>query len=103
MSRLKPCPFCGEELITIANGQYYSHKREQDKEKQCFGGVWTFEVDDEEMIKLWNTRKPMEAVIKQYKWERDMALYQLEQLGIGFGQKLEDEVIEKVKEVIRCD
>ena len=63
-TNLKPCPFCGEELITIANGQYYSHKREQDKEKQCFGGVWTFEVDDEEMIKLWNTRKPMEDVLK---------------------------------------
>lgn len=65
MSRLKPCPFCGEELITIANGQYYSHKREQDKEKQCFGAVWTFEVDDEEFIKLWNTRKPMDDVIKK--------------------------------------
>ena len=43
-----------------------------------------------------------EKVIGQYKWERDIAMYQLEQLGIGFGQKLEDEVIEKVKEVIRC-
>lgn len=44
----------------------------------------------------------IEKVIGQYKWERDIAMYQLEQLGIGFGQKLEDEVIEKVKEVIRC-
>lgn len=44
-----------------------------------------------------------EKMIGQYIWERDVAIKQLEQLGIGFGQKLEDEVIEKVKEVIRCD
>lgn len=69
--RLKPCPFCGEELITIANGQYYSHKREQDKEKQCFGAVWCFEVDDEEFIKLWNTRKPIDKVLKQLQSYKD--------------------------------
>ena len=98
MSKLRPCPFCGEELITIANGQYYSHKREQDKEKQCFGGVWTFPVDDEEFIKLWNTRKPMDSYVKQLRWERDVAISQLEELGIGFGEKIEDEVIKKIKE-----
>ena len=98
-TNLKPCPFCGEELITIANGQYYSHKREQDKEKQCFGGVWTFEVDDEEMIKLWNTRKPMDSYVEQLKWERDVAISQLEKLGVGFGEKIEDEMIKAVKEV----
>lgn len=60
--------------------------------------------DEEEVIKDWNTRKPdIENVIEQLRWERDIAISQLEQLGIGFGQKLEDEVIEKVKEVIRCD
>lgn len=48
------------------------------------------------------TAYDFDKVIGQYKWERDIAMYQLEQLGIGFGQKLEDEVIEKVKEVIRC-
>ena len=65
MSRLKPCPFCGEELEIIANGQYYSHKREENSEKQCFGAVWVFPIDDEEMIRRWNTRKPMDRVLEQ--------------------------------------
>ena len=55
-----------------------------------------------ETIKEQPTAFDVEKAIGQYKWERDIAMYQLEQLGIGFGQKLEDEVIEKVKEVIRC-
>ena len=55
-----------------------------------------------EVVKEQPTAFDVEKAIGQYKWERDIAMYQLEQLGIGFGQKLEDEVIEKVKEVIRC-
>ena len=54
------------------------------------------------VIREQPTAFDVEKAIGQYKWERDIAMYQLEQLGIGFGQKLEDEVIEKVKEVIRC-
>lgn len=41
----------------------------------------------------------IEKVIGQYKWERDVAISQLKKLGIGFGQKIEDEVIKAVKEV----
>ena len=82
MNKLRPCPFCGEELITIANGQYYSHKREQDKEKQCFGGVWTFPVDDEEFIKLWNTRKPM-----------DKALSKLEALAAEYEERANNKLL----------
>lgn len=37
------------------------------------------------------------GVFKQYKWERDIAIAQLEELGIGFGQKKPDMV-----EVVRC-
>lgn len=73
MSRLKPCPFCGEELEIIANGQYYSHKREENSEKQCFGAVWVFPIDDEEMIRRWNTRKPMDKVVEQLEELKDKA------------------------------
>ena len=27
--------------------------------------------------------------VKQFKWERDIALQQLEELGLGFGQKID--------------
>lgn len=37
------------------------------------------------------------GVLEQYKWERDVAISQLEELGIGFGQKKPDMV-----EVVRC-
>ena len=37
------------------------------------------------------------SVVEQYKWERDTAIAQLEELGIGFGQKKPDMV-----EVVRC-
>ena len=30
------------------------------------------------------------GVLEQYKWERDIAIAQLEELGIGFGQKKPD-------------
>ena len=29
------------------------------------------------------------GLIDQYKWERDVAINQLEELGIGFGQKID--------------
>ena len=37
------------------------------------------------------------GVLEQYKWERDTAIAQLAELGIGFGQKKPDMV-----EVVRC-
>ena len=37
------------------------------------------------------------AVCQQYKWERDVAIEQLEEYGIGFAEKKRDMV-----EVVRC-
>lgn len=37
------------------------------------------------------------AVLQQYKWERDVAIEQLEEYGIGFAEKKRDMV-----EVVRC-
>ena len=52
---LKPCPFCGEELIVVPNG-YYSHDRKENPDDYCFGAVWVFSIDDEKMIERWNMR-----------------------------------------------
>lgn len=55
-------------------------------------------------ITMWNDRREAVemainalAVYPQYKWERDVALSQLEEYGIGFAEKKRDMV-----EVIRC-
>ena len=37
------------------------------------------------------------GVVEQFRWERDTAIAQLQELGIGFGQKKPDMV-----EVVRC-
>lgn len=44
--------------------------------------------------------KKSDSVITQLIWERDIAISQLEKLGIGFGEKIEDEVIKKVNRII---
>ena len=38
------------------------------------------------------------AVYPHYKWERDIALSQLEEYGIGFAEKKRDDLVE----VVRC-
>ena len=45
--------------------------------------------------------KKSDSVMAQIRWERDVAISQLEKLGIGFGQKIEDEMIKAVKEVMK--
>lgn len=91
-NKLKPCPFCGSELIVLQGKKYYAHDLKKNKPVKCYAGTWVFPVDDEESIRLWNTRY-MESYIEQLRWERDVAISQLEELGIGFGEKIEDEVI----------
>lgn len=53
------------------------------------------------MIKAMQDAPTVDAVspgvVEQFKWERDIAIAQLEELGIGFGEKVPDMV-----EVVRC-
>lgn len=104
-TKLKPCPFCGNERLNYGqrldeDTSLYAWFVECD-ECTCSVKVYNSTVD---IIEKWNTRKPdMYKVIEQYRWERDVAISQLEELGIGFGEKIEDEVIKAVKEVKKCD
>lgn len=91
-TNLKPCPFCGEELIVLQGKKYYAHDLKKNKPVKCYAGTWVFRVDDEESIKLWNTRY-IDSYIEQLRWERDVAISQLEELGIGFGEKVDDKVV----------
>lgn len=59
--KLKPCPFCGGELVEMYG--YYTHSNED--VENCFVGTVAFRTYDEEMIELWNTRKPMDRIVEQ--------------------------------------
>ena len=94
-TKLKPCPFCGSK----AKMYHDYHDFALIQCTKC--GIGTLhKSDEEEVIKDWNTRKPnMYKVIDQYKWERDVAISQLEKLGIGFGEKVDDKVVVAKNEI----
>ena len=61
--RLKPCPFCGGEAICIERASNYPY---------IYGVMCmdchcrtSFGKDTDKVIKTWNTRKPMERIVKK--------------------------------------
>lgn len=60
--KLKPCPFCGKELII--NKGYYAHELSLTEPIECYAATWVFRVDDEKSIELWNTRKPIDEMVE---------------------------------------
>ena len=58
--QLDKCPFCNEELERHCTSRYYMHKL-----NGCILQHFCFEADDELYIDLWNTRKPMERIVKR--------------------------------------
>ena len=76
-----------------------------------------FEAYRENAIKVlrandqYATAKAVEAAfnawgcVGQYRWERDIALEMLEELGLGFGQKIDGVYIsnDRYKELLECE
>ena len=58
--QLAKCPFCGEELELIKDGNLFAHKS-----NNCFLYDFCFPTYLEEAIKAWNTRKPMERILER--------------------------------------
>lgn len=103
---LKPCPFCGSDNLDLihSNGEW-GYRSSTDYVKCLACGIIGPLIEDsdcgrhrDKAIREWNTRKPMDSYVEQLRWERDVAISQLEKLGVGFGEKIEDEMIKKVKE-----
>ena len=55
---LRECPFCGGELRKNMSGSY------EDCNKDCI--LYGFEIH-EKFIPLWNTRKPLERIVRKLK------------------------------------
>ena len=69
------CPFCGVSLKKIGSkrrgNQFYVHDY---KGPDCTLKEFSFKADDEEKIKQWNTRKPMQNIVERLKELKDKAV-----------------------------
>jgi hypothetical protein len=54
------CPFCKEELEIVGKGHYFAHKT-----NGCILQHLCFEIDDDEAVEKWNTRKPVERILER--------------------------------------
>lgn len=90
MNKLKPCPFCnGKAKI------YYDYSNFALVQCTKCGISTLHKPNEHEVIKDWNTRY-MESYVEQLRWERDVAISQLEGLGIGFGEAEEQGLLLKL-------
>ena len=63
--KLKPCPFCGGNNIGVFKHEYFykSHLYAANCYDCHFGLKMV--ATEEEAIKIWNTRKPMDRIVEQ--------------------------------------
>ena len=74
--------------ISIAQSKFYPSKAELDE--LCDMAI--------EALQAETTKAVPQSLADVYKWERDIALSQLEEYGIGFAEKKRDDFVE----VVRC-
>lgn len=68
MSEFKRCPLCGIEFVIEEDERYkyYTHPS-----VGCFFDNLPILVDDEDTIRKWNTRKPMQNIVERLEEYRD--------------------------------
>ena len=72
--KLKPCPFCGGEVMLYTN-HYLGSMFHYVACYKCDATVETVHHKDKEfVIKTWNTRKPMDKVVEQLREENKTAV-----------------------------
>jgi Lar family restriction alleviation protein len=80
--KLKPCPFCGGKAY-ISNEDCYGYEHDDfivncDECNLQFGFASQFETE-EDAVKAWNTRKPIDKVIEQLE---ELVRINMEVLGV---------------------
>ena len=71
------CPFCGVSLKKIGRkrrgNQFYVHDY---RGPDCSLKEFSFKADDEEKIKQWNTRKPMQNIVERLEIKLSDTVYE---------------------------
>lgn len=92
------CPFCNEELEIVGKGHYFAHKT-----NGCILQHLCFEIDDDEAVKRWNTRKPIDDIVERLEEARFWTASSFDEDGYCNDDSQEvvylDKAIEIVKEV----
>lgn len=86
------------DILSKSIKDYFKNCIDQNKHEM---NVIDINADIQDLLDKQPTYKT-DAYVNQLRWERDVAISQLEELGIGFGEKIEDEVINAIKEVKKC-
>lgn len=99
---LLKCPFCGVSLKKIGSkrrgNQFYVHDY---KGPDCILKEFSFKADDEEKMKQWNTRKPMQNIVKRLKKKHEESTndyHDLQDVSCLGGMNAYRNAIEIVKE-----
>lgn len=56
-------------------------------------------VHDQDEIKIIKEAMSSLVCLEQYRWERDIAIEQLEELGISFGAEIDDDIKEAISKL----
>ncbi len=75
--KLLPCPFCGGEAFVDIHKFWDENAKDFTVQTygvachQCGAKSWQHSRTEEDAIKQWNTRKPMERIVKQLEAEKE--------------------------------
>lgn len=58
-------------------------------DEDMYSDTMEIEIDEEFMQSIYTAKSALGA-IEQYRWERDVAIHQLRELGLELGQKVDD-------------
>lgn len=97
--KLLPCPICDKEVY-IGTEDYYDHIEKVIVCDSCNLRFYGSYGTEEDLIKEWNTRKPMERIIDRLEEEKDyMEVYPFS------GAKCPDEIeivkLYKAKQIVK--
>lgn len=96
--RLKTCPICGKTVKVHGPEDWHPTFYDPDSggdpysiECECGLSFCVNSYDFEETAKAWNKRVSVsQEVLDQVRWEQDVAIKQLSEIGKSLGERMDD-------------